>query len=395
MRPRLLAVKHLSRSRRSGKILVLAALLMVPMLGFVALAVDLGTIALRRTQAQLAADAAVLAAVDRLGAPVDEIEQLVDAVLSENGFDQLAQAGISRTIEFGAWSYEGRSFTPDAPGDANALRVELASSQTPAFFGRIFGRQFFVVNASATAARSVQPRDIVLVLDCSTSMDESMGNGRNRMENVSLAAEALLEELMPEDRIGLAVYSWTDSGRDAYERTGVTEHTLDFDKGPVAQTVSQLTPGYHTSGTNIGGGLRAGLDTFLNSPARPVQPYEGELEKTLVLMTDGYVNLAEPYPWPDNGPTGVLPPPPYAGDDFDERVAVARWADTIKARGIVLHVVTLGSDADDPLMANSASTPADGRVYYHHVAESTDDYEELTAVYRSIGRGKRRPQLVD
>lgn len=383
------------KSRRSGKILVLAALLMVPMLGVVAFAVDLGTIALRRTQAQVAADAAVLAAVDRLSDPPGDIEQLVDAVLGENGFDQLAQAGISRAIEFGGWSFDGRTFTPAAQDQANALRVELVSNRTPSFFGRIFGRQFFTIDANATAARGRDPRDIVLVLDCSTSMDESMGNGENRIDNVRAAATALIDELTPNDRVGLAVYSWTDPGRDAYQRTGVMEHPLSFDKVPTVQTISHLSPGYHTSGTNIGGGFRAGLDTFLNAPPRPVRPFDGELQKILVMMTDGYVNLAEPYPSPSADADGVLPPPPYAASTFDDRTSVTQWSNAIKARGIIVHVITLGSDSHDTLMANAASPPADGKVYYHHVPESLDDYQKLLEIYQSIGRGANRTQLVD
>jgi hypothetical protein len=73
---------------------------------------------------------------------------------------------------------------------------------------------------------------------------------------------------------------------------------------------------------------------------------------------------------------------------------VTKWANTTKARGIKIHVVTLGASAHSSLMVNAASTDEDGVTYYHHVSGGGDDAEDLLEVFRTIGIGNHGPKLV-
>lgn len=63
-----------SRKDRSGNILVLMALLLIPMCGFVAFAIDVGYMGLARTQLQAAADAGALAGAQVLFPTLEDIE---------------------------------------------------------------------------------------------------------------------------------------------------------------------------------------------------------------------------------------------------------------------------------------------------------------------------------
>ena len=372
----------------------MAAFLLVLFMIFAAFSVDVGFLMLQRTRAQIAVDAAALAGVDNLGLGQEAIDGAVDEYLNANGFDADSSELIDRTIELGEWDHETRTFTSVAEeSEANAVRVNVLHTGVDSFFGRFLGASQYTVPAQATASRGENPRDIVMVIDCSTSMGSHMGAGGRRIDNAKAAAQELVNQLVESDRVGLAVFSWRDPNRNRYERTGIMEELLDFDHDPTDTRIGELDKGEYGSGTNIGGGLRAGLDVFLNSDERPPLKPGEELEQILVLLTDGRVNKAEPYPTPDDGATGTLPPPPYDAG-FDKRESVTQWANSIKARGIILHVVTLGTNAHDELMVDAA-TPDDGdRTYYHHIANGDDDVEQLLEVYRGIGAGDRRPHLV-
>lgn len=276
--------------------------------------------------------------------------------------------------------------------------MSVIDNSIPAFFGPVFGEDGYSAQAEAVATlASTVPRDIVVVIDCSTSMDANMSNGQTRMENTKDAATAMVDELLPEDRVALAVFSWKDPARNRWEKTGRPETDLAFDKTATLDRIDDLKDGFYTSGTNVAGGLRAGLDVMLAdpNPRPPLGPDDPLPEQIIVLMTDGKTNKPEPYPVPNDGPTGTLPPPPYdKKPKYKSKTSVTKWANTTKARGIKIHVVTLGSSAHDSTMVDAASPDEDGVTYYHHVANGGNDAENLLEVFRTIGIGNHGPKLV-
>lgn len=383
---------------RRGTILVLAAVFMVFVLGMAAFTADFGYIQVSKTRLRAAVDAAALAAIEDLRENEAAVNQTITELLAANGYDTTKSSLVVKT-EYGNWDLDARVFTPGSNfSTADAIRVSVVDKGVPAFFGPVFGEKGYSTGAEAVATlASTVPRDISVVIDCSTSMDAKMSNGKTRMTNTKDAATAMVNELLPEDRIGLAVFSWEDKSRNRYEDTGHAETILSFDKSTTLNRIKALKDGLYTSGTNIAGGLRAGLDVILNDPSpRPAPlPDEPEPEQVVVLMTDGQTNLPEPYPVPDDGPTGTLPPPPYnKKPTLSNSTAVTKWANTIKARGIKLHVVTLGASAYSSLMVNAASPDEGGTTYYHHVAEGGNDADNLLEVFRTIGIGNHGPKLV-
>jgi Mg-chelatase subunit ChlD len=386
------------RQHRTGGVLVLSVVFMVFVFGMLAFTTDLGFVSMSRVKLQAAVDAAVLAGIDNLTENAETAQASVDELLGLNGYD-VADAELAVTTEYGTWDTDTRTFTVvEEFSLADALRVSVTDSGLPAFFGPVFNENGYVVQAEAIATlSSTVPRDIVMVIDCSTSMAASMSNGQTRMDNARAAAQSLIAELLDEDRVGLAVFSWTDPARNLYKKTGRPETDLSFDKAPTTNRVGQLVKGLYNNGTNVAGGLRAGLDVMLNDPnPRPATgPNDPIPEQIIVLLTDGQTNQEEPYPTPDDGPTGVLPPPPYANNPKpDKWIAVTKWANTIKARNIKLHVVTLGSSAYNTVYVEAASPNKGNDVYYHHVANGGADAESLLNVYKSIGRGNNGPRLV-
>jgi len=161
------------RLPRRGATLVLSLLLIVAMLGMVAFAVDTGYIMLVRTQLQVAADSAAMAAAAYLGKPFEEILAPADEYAGYHFAGGKPVEIDSSDVELGLWDSDTRTFTPsDEMGNAvrvTARRDASAGGEAPLFFARIFGNHSFHMSASAVAMAN--PRDIAFVIDLSGSMN--------------------------------------------------------------------------------------------------------------------------------------------------------------------------------------------------------------------------------
>ena len=155
--------------KRRGAVVVFAAILIVILLGFCAFAVDLGYIANTKTELSRAVDAGALAGVGVLpqgsAATIPVVRQYVKANI-------VGARGVKDEeilVEVGHWDSQTRTFTPseDRP---SALRVVVQRPNQPLFFGKVFGRDDFDLQLEAIA--QYQPRDIMLTLDFSASMND-------------------------------------------------------------------------------------------------------------------------------------------------------------------------------------------------------------------------------
>ncbi len=180
-------------SRRRGAIVVLTAFLMILMVAFLAFSIDLGYVATVRTELQRSVDAAALAGVRELAYGVDAAQEAAVEYLARNpvgrdrgseisAFDeQLAQFQLRHAdnykISVGRWDPNAyNSLTGDygmvlptqtAP---SAVSVFFEVPDQPLFFARALGRDTFSTRAESVAI--FQPRDIVVVLDLSGSMND-------------------------------------------------------------------------------------------------------------------------------------------------------------------------------------------------------------------------------
>jgi Flp pilus assembly protein TadG len=184
-------VKRVHHRRRDGTILPMLAVCLIGLFGFIGLAVDLGMLAVSRTQSQNAADTASLAACRTLNTKPGSVNSnLANAVaagkarVTSNRYmsQNFANAQISK-IEAGQYLYDptseifrvatwtdvtnNQSATPSGGGSWTAIKVTLAISQ-PTYFMRVFGVNGMPTGAKATAV--FKPRDIAFVLDMTGSM---------------------------------------------------------------------------------------------------------------------------------------------------------------------------------------------------------------------------------
>jgi hypothetical protein len=208
-------MRYQSKSaRRQGSILPLTVVSLVGMCGFVALAVDIGIIAVAKCQCQNAADAAAMAGSRSLDGTASSNLGAIDSSPTSPTYGkgvpansalgtalQIAQANTvigdtlqttpvtssgnaticgEVTLNFGAWHYDTTSqlftpqFPPVAPDNYNLLEVTVTHNvQTmfaPAF--NVINPWFnSVVTVTATSQAAHRPRDVAIILDYSGSMN--------------------------------------------------------------------------------------------------------------------------------------------------------------------------------------------------------------------------------
>jgi len=273
---------------------------------------------------------------------------------------------VDTDITMGRWSTTTGTFSLLQGGERpNAVRVVTRRSENednavPLFFGQVLGIDDVDVTATSIAKTGEDdPRDIVMVLDCSGSMAQN-----NRMTYTKAAAYALTDELLTTDRLGLVIYSRPVGGRS----TGFLERPLRLNHTPVIDRIPQLSPSMYGPWTNIAGGMRVAIEHF-DSNERARNP--ASVAKVLVLMTDGRANRTEP--------PGTTP-----GN------SIQHYAQVAEGKGIEIHSVTLGSGADREHVRAAAELTGGS---YHHVEDG--DFQALIEAFRKIGNGSGISRIVE
>ncbi len=154
---------------RRGAIIVLTALLMITMMAMLAFSIDVGYMMTVRTELQRAVDAGALAGAGLLVQGVEEAESAVQTMVQQNivGDQEVSEADLS--IETGHWDEQAQAFIPSTELPS-AVRVRAVRNGQGLFFARALGNDQFDVDAEAIAM--YRPRDIMLVLDYSGSMND-------------------------------------------------------------------------------------------------------------------------------------------------------------------------------------------------------------------------------
>ena len=356
---------------RLGSMAVLCAFLLIPIMAFAAFAVDLGYISMMKSQMQNAADSAAMAGVAVLANTNNDEEgrearaRLWARKFAEQNQPTHGNVLVNADIILGRWSTTAGTFSVTQGGEKpNAVRVVTRRSQAednavPLFFGAVLGIDDVDVTATSIAKTGEDdPRDIIMVLDCSGSMQEN-----NRMTYTKAAAYALAEELLTTDRLGLVVYSYPQGGNE----TGHLERVMRLNHAPVLDRIPQLSPAMYAPWTNIAGGMRVAIDEF-DANRRSLSPES--VAKVMVLMTDGQANRSES---PGTTPTN----------------SIQHYAQVALSKNIEIHSVTLGSGADQQYVREAAELTGGS---YHHVGDG--NFQALIEAFRKIGNGSGIVRIV-
>jgi hypothetical protein len=184
-------IRKSNGDRRKGTILPLAAVSLVSVCGFVALAFDIGLIAVAKTQCQNGADAASMAGARSLdGSSTQNIGsstppyQFGTAYYYANYYAQnnliINSPPSSVQIQFGAWHYDTSqklfipNFPPVSPDNYNLCQVTVSYNVQTVFaqaFGLLNPNFNSVQTVTAVAQAAHRPRDVCIILDFSGSMN--------------------------------------------------------------------------------------------------------------------------------------------------------------------------------------------------------------------------------
>lgn len=447
---------------RRGATLVLATILLIVLMGVLAFSIDVGYVGNVRTELKRAVDAGALAGAGALADGQEAALEQVYAFLRANRVGNREIQLEDVTVQLGHWDPQTRSFAP-ASELPSAVRVVVRHLNQGLFFGRVLGKQNFSVTEEAIAM--YQPRDIVLVLDYSASMNddsqlsaeskfgaaaidaglrqmyEELGSPKygklqwnqklsssdatskirkqlgldtvkypypsgswddyinyvkssispssyrhcygyktlinywlnskplyretpdlwkvsaqpiTALKNSVTVFLAFLREVDTDDRLGLAVYTAADG-------TALLEHELTGDYDAIEQISRHRQAGHYDHYTNIGAGLKTGLEEIL-------QHGRVGAFKMIVLMTDGLANR------PNNATQGKA----YA----------LGQAEACAAAKIPVVTISLGTEADTNLMQQIADMT--GGVHFQVPTDRpvAEYEEELKDVFRQIANDR-------
>ncbi|MCA9151233.1 MAG: TadE/TadG family protein [Planctomycetales bacterium] len=159
-----------SAKSRRGAIVVLTAFLLIFLMALMALSIDVGYMQNARVEMDRAVDAGALAGAGMLVEGVDEAQAEAREFVQRNNVAGRPLNDDELEIEVGQWDRTNESFS-SSNNVPFAIHVRAARNDVrPMFFGRVFGRDSFAVASEAIAM--YQPRDIVVVLDYSASMND-------------------------------------------------------------------------------------------------------------------------------------------------------------------------------------------------------------------------------
>ena len=366
--------------------------LIVVVIGMTAFSMEVGRMYLLHNQIQKAVDAGTLAATLKL---IEDQDAVTEAAEVAEQFIQANRVGMgvvvsedSITVEIGQWDNDTKVFTVTNT-DPDAVRVTGQQDNEPFFFARIFGQTTFGSAATAVAAGSGGPLDIMMVLDLSGSMDD---NGRiEALRNAAPTFVDVIEEYGGEDQVGVMCYGtvhddWEDDygSGTAYQLApssqlpstsnyyvGVLEADLTDNFSSLRNTTltsSELVAEKYGEGyTPTGAAIRDSAHYLDNSSYA-----NDEARKAIILMSDGYANR------PSTGASS------YA----------LQMADYAASLDVKVYTISLGSSADVDLMEDIAD-----RTGATHFDATGSGESELTAMledaFQRAAAALKRPQLVN
>lgn len=176
------------------------------------------------------------------------------------------------------------------------------------------------------------PIAVAVVIDRSGSM------AGDKIRQVRRAAKALVSRLGDQDRIALVTYA-SDYAVD------LPLTSLAGQRDRIGRIIDDILDG---GGTNLAGGLQAGLDTLSRADGAPI--------RRLILLSDGNANQ------------GITDP-----------TAIAEIASNARQRGITISTLGVGLDFNEDVMTLVAQGGAGGYYYARNATAVAEAFEKELA----------------
>ncbi len=246
------------RTQRRGSLIPLLAVSAISLFAFVALAVDLGMMAVSRTHYQNAADASALAGCRTLNNKTGAINNDLIAAVATSKATVAGGSGVSgnlhhsasftmseiQKVETGQYLYDpaaGRfrvstwydvtndqsRTPPSGTGSWTAMRVTLKDDNHTSYFMKVFGVTTMPMSATATAV--YRPRDVAFALDMTGSMAYgSQFNYGSRSQNPDTMVPAFAHYGL----VNSYLVATTNQANGSGEAIALSNFTITTSSGP-------------------------------------------------------------------------------------------------------------------------------------------------------------------
>lgn len=218
--------KRFCRDRR-GTYLILLAMMTIPMVGAVGLAVDTGRGYLVKSKLSYALDAAGLAAgqMSPSADPTSEIQKYFDANFPKDYLGATV-TGPTHTVS----------------SDGRVVSVQVSATLDTTFL-KVLGHHQLSISSSAEVTRATRPIDLVLAIDMSGSMRRSAGS-TSRIAAARTAATTLVNALYgsaktnPNIKVGIVPWSMKVNVTDgtSFDAAATTTTSVSSFKNPITGT---------------------------------------------------------------------------------------------------------------------------------------------------------------
>jgi Flp pilus assembly protein TadG len=330
----------------SGQALVLVAITMVVLLGFVGLAIDVGNAYFTQRELQKAADAAALAGALELpnAAAATAVAQQYGAAGGEKNEATMVK---DATTTVSTRCLASLGCTPSRGVTTNVIAVK-ETANVPTYFAGLFGVDSFEVSATATACSpcAAQPLDIMIVLDrtgsmCQLSLPTGIVSdpGCTDLEFAKSGARTFIgffDESL--DRIGLAVFPPTPPNPSQAQKcarpaaSNYNDPDADYVIEPLSSDFDGSSQLQSTLNCIQGNGTTSYADAIEHAQAEFALSGRPQAQDVIVFLSDGAANTAGTW----HGDTS-----PYRLTPCRQGVTSAGMA---KAAGTVIY--SIGYDLD-------------------------------------------------
>ena len=309
--------KPVVREQR-GQVIALMVVALIPLLGMVGLAVDIGYAYYSQRTLQSSADAASLAGASQLPNLPGAIGIAAQYGATSAGKNAVQSGGITGVTE----NVSERCAT-SLPGCApdNAVVVD-ESGNAATFFLKLFGVNSIPIRVQSTACGPCadRPADIVIVFDRTGSMCQYWNGGNDpactKLNAAKSGIETMLTAFDPSlDQVGLVVLPPVDAGKS----NCATPSSTSYDSTSSKYLVVPLTFAYKANGVlDHSSQLVSTVDCMPSSGstsyATALEQAQAELVKDgrpnalhyIVFETDGAANTGPTY-YPSNSPYRMTP----------------------------------------------------------------------------------------
>lgn len=434
-----------ARDRR-GATAAIFALALVPIIGLMGFAIDVGNVIRVKHAVQAATDAAALAGAYSITNNTNDVAARAMAYSSASGgSNTIPNITVSANVTLKCFLTTGASCA--GVSNSNGL-VVVQTATVPTYFTKIFGINSFSVSATATAGSAGSkpvPLNVMILLDATGSMgdpDPNCGGGSATKLNCALAGvQSLLGVLAPSvDQVGLMVFpaftsataaTATDCNKNtnptavAYSASNLTYQVVapaqNYRGSDTAATLASGTPlvsaaGGGCSGNGIQPITGGGIDTFFADAIWQAQTQLVATDQTsttqnvIVFLSDGNSNSTHVLnsSCPTNSSSWCI-----GSEQNNQCHAAIRAAKAAAAAGTWMFSIAYASSTlatgscstDTPLHISACSTmtqiASDPSKFYSDSSTSvtsacpstTGSFQDLLAIFTAIGHALQQPRL--